>query len=165
MGFRDLGFIAPRDGKFYPKRLNLSHLKDSWKSIDPSKMLRFNSILCALLGGILLASNTSISPYGFIILACSSGQMLIASLLDREWKSIDPSRMLRFSSTLCALLGGILLASNTSVSPYGFTILACSSGQMLMASLLDRNRDMIFYSGSVFLFVDCFGIYRWIIGT
>ncbi len=37
-----------------------------------SKTLRYSSISCALLGGILLASKLSFSGYGFIFLALSS---------------------------------------------------------------------------------------------
>jgi hypothetical protein len=38
-----------------------------------------------------------------------------------------------------------------------------SSSQMLWANLLTKNKSMILYAGSLFFFVDCLGIYRWII--
>lgn len=74
-----------------------------------------------------------------------------------------PSNFLKLSSSSCALTGGILLASNTSMSGYGFGFLALSSGQLLLASLQDRNSSMIFYAASLFIFVDCLGVYRWLL--
>jgi hypothetical protein len=56
-----------------------------------------------------------------------------------------------------------MLASNTDVSGYGFIFLAISSCLMLIANILLGNRSMIIYAGSLFLFVDCLGIYRWLI--
>jgi hypothetical protein len=73
------------------------------------------------------------------------------------------STRLQLSSSACAIAGGIMLASNTSVSSYGFIILAMSSSQMLIANLIVKNTSMIIYAGSLFFFVDCLGIYRWII--
>ena len=70
---------------------------------------------------------------------------------------------LKFSSIFCALLGGILLSSKVSVSGYGFIFLALSSGQLLIASIQNKDTSNIFYSASVFIFVDCLGVYRWIL--
>ncbi|HIK19120.1 MAG TPA: hypothetical protein IGS53_28085 [Leptolyngbyaceae cyanobacterium M33_DOE_097] len=64
---------------------------------------------------------------------------------------------------MCALIGGILLASKLEISGYGFVFLAMSSSQLLVASIQERDISMIVYAGSVFLFVDCFGVYRWLI--
>lgn len=78
---------------------------------------------------------------------------------------VTPQRIqwLKYSSSFFAILGGILLASNTSISGYGFVLLAISSSQMLIASLLSADLTMVFYSGGIFVFVDCIGIYRWIL--
>jgi hypothetical protein len=73
------------------------------------------------------------------------------------------SKSLKLSSSYCALSGGILLASNTPMSGYGFIFLAMSSGQLLLASLQDRDSSMIFYAASLFIFVDCLGVYRWVL--
>jgi hypothetical protein len=73
------------------------------------------------------------------------------------------TKYLKFSSSACALTGGILLASNTAISGYGFVFLAMSSGQLLLASLQDRDSSMIFYAASLFIFVDCLGVYRWVL--
>jgi hypothetical protein len=73
------------------------------------------------------------------------------------------SSFLRWSSSACALIGGILLASKTEVSGYGFVALALSSSQMLIASILTKDKVMIVYSSSLFIFVDCMGIYRWVL--
>ncbi|AFY99842.1 hypothetical protein [Calothrix sp. PCC 6303] len=78
----------------------------------------------------------------------------------RQHKS---SEILKISSSFFALLGGILLASNTEISAYGFILLAMSSSQMLIANLQIQDKTMILYAGSVFLFVDCLGVYRWLL--
>ena len=74
------------------------------------------------------------------------------------------NKLLRYSSTVFALAGGIILASNVSeISKYGFIFLALSSFQMLLSSISIKDQSMLLYSGSLFIFVDCLGIYRWII--
>jgi hypothetical protein len=73
------------------------------------------------------------------------------------------AQLLRFSSSSFAVLGGVMLAAKTSTSGYGFILLALSSSQMLIASSLIRDKIMIFYSASLFLFVDCLGVYRWLL--
>lgn len=73
------------------------------------------------------------------------------------------ARRLKFSSTACAITGGIILASNTEISGYGFLFLAVSSSQMLLSSMLLRDQSMMLYSASLFLCVDCLGIFRWIL--
>jgi hypothetical protein len=70
---------------------------------------------------------------------------------------------LEYASSACAVAGGTLLASNTEMSKYGFIILALSSGQMLISSTISRNKSMMIYAGSIFCFVDCLGIYRWLL--
>jgi NADH:ubiquinone oxidoreductase subunit 6 (subunit J) len=70
---------------------------------------------------------------------------------------------LKWSSSTCAIGGGIVLASNTSHSGFGFVGLAASSFQMLTASILLEDKTMIIYSGALFVFVDCLGIYRWLL--
>jgi len=74
-----------------------------------------------------------------------------------------PIEFLKLSSSSFAIIGGVLLASKTEVSGYGFIFLAMSSGQMLLASILLKDKSIIFYSGSLFIFVDCLGIYRWLL--
>jgi hypothetical protein len=74
------------------------------------------------------------------------------------------AKTLQLTSSACTICGGILLAANlANISKYGFLILAVSSAQLLVSSLLTKNSGMIIYSGSLFLFVDCLGVYRWII--
>jgi hypothetical protein len=71
--------------------------------------------------------------------------------------------ILKWSSSSCAIAGGILLASNIPASRFGFVGLAASSSQMLLASLLMADKTMIVYSGALFIFVDCLGVLRWLI--
>jgi hypothetical protein len=56
-----------------------------------------------------------------------------------------------------------MLASKTNVSSYGFIFLAFSSSSMLLANTLLNNKSMIIYAASLFIFVDCLGIYCWLI--
>ena len=72
-------------------------------------------------------------------------------------------KYLKWTSCLFAVMGGVLLASRTVFSGYGFIFLAMSSSHMLIASWLIGDQSMICYSGSIFLFVDCFGVYRWLL--
>jgi hypothetical protein len=73
------------------------------------------------------------------------------------------SKTLKLTSSACAVAGGVLLAANLDVSKYGFILLAMSSSQMLIASIRTKDMSMIVYSGSLFCFVDCLGILRWIL--
>ena len=73
------------------------------------------------------------------------------------------ANLLKYSSIFCALLGGILLASNVNDSGYGFIFLALSSAQLLVASIQNKDTSTILYAASVFIFVDCLGVYRWVL--
>lgn len=73
------------------------------------------------------------------------------------------ANQLKWFSSLFAILGGVLIASNTEVTRYGFLFLALSSSQLLIASILKKDQAMIVYSASVFIFVDSLGIYRWLL--
>jgi hypothetical protein len=78
-------------------------------------------------------------------------------------RSDSVTKFLQWSSSACAIAGGVMLASKTDISGYGFIFLALSSSQMLAASIRKQDTPMIVYSGSVFVLVDCLGIYRWIL--
>jgi hypothetical protein len=80
--------------------------------------------------------------------------------------SATPKRIIKYlklASCCFAVLGGILLAAKTPISGYGFIFLALSSSAMLLASCLVGDKSMICYSGAIFLFVDCLGVYRWVL--
>jgi hypothetical protein len=88
------------------------------------------------------------------------------SIIKSSSRRVDDSllvKFLQFSSSACAIVGGTLLAANTEVSRYGFILLALSSSQMLASSIIVGNKSLIVYSGSIFIFVDCLGIYRWVL--
>jgi hypothetical protein len=72
-------------------------------------------------------------------------------------------KKIQLSSSACAVAGGVMLASNTGVSGYGFIFLALSSSQLLVSSILTKNQSLMIYSGSLFLFVDCLGMLRWLV--
>jgi hypothetical protein len=71
--------------------------------------------------------------------------------------------ILKISSSLCAVTGGMLVALKIRISGYGFIFLALSSGQYLVANLLIKDVLSAIYALSVFVFVDLLGIYRWLI--
>jgi hypothetical protein len=71
--------------------------------------------------------------------------------------------ILKWSSSFFAVLGGVLVSSNTEVTRFGFIFLAISSSQLLLCSILNKDRAMIVYSASIFLFVDCLGVVRWLV--
>jgi hypothetical protein len=70
---------------------------------------------------------------------------------------------LKLISSAFAIAGGIILASNTSISGYGFIFLATSSSLLLLSSIILRDKIMILYAASLFCCVDCVGIYRWVL--
>ncbi|MEM8674447.1 MAG: hypothetical protein AAGF83_11310 [Cyanobacteria bacterium P01_G01_bin.67] len=72
-------------------------------------------------------------------------------------------QLLKLSSSACAVIGGVILAANIEISCYGFVCLALSSSQLLIASIQDKDYLMIVYAASIFLFVDCLGVYRWLL--
>jgi hypothetical protein len=76
---------------------------------------------------------------------------------------MELANILKWSSSLFALGGGFLLALKLKISAYGFILLACSSSQLLISSILLKDISLTVYAGSVFVCVDMFGIYRWLL--
>jgi len=70
---------------------------------------------------------------------------------------------LRLSAAFCALVGGVMVASNTSVSPYGFLVLCLSSGQLCLVAWWIRDRLLLLHSGVMLVFVDGLGVWRWLL--
>ncbi len=81
----------------------------------------------------------------------------------KAFRKISVINYLKWASSSFAVTGGVLLASKTPVSGYGFIFLAMSSSHMLTATSLMGDKSMMCYSGALFLFVDCLGIYRWLL--
>jgi hypothetical protein len=73
------------------------------------------------------------------------------------------AKKIQLSSSACAVAGGVILASNTNISGYGFIFLALSSSQLLASSILTKNQSLMVYAGSLFVFVDCLGMFRWLV--
>lgn len=73
------------------------------------------------------------------------------------------AHLLKISSSCFAIVGGILLALKLNISGYGFLFLAASSFQMLLSNILLKDKSMIFYAASLFICVDCLGIYKWLL--
>jgi hypothetical protein len=78
-------------------------------------------------------------------------------------KAIKALSYLKSSAIFCATIGGILLAANIELSKFGFIPLAFSSFSMTLAAIIENNRLNAFYSGTLFIGVDLFGVYRWVI--
>ncbi len=90
-------------------------------------------------------------------------QVVAASRMVQSKNTDHPlAKVLQFSSSIFAVTGGVLLSSNTSVSKYGFLILACSSSQIFLSSLILKQKSLMIYGASLFFLVDCLGIYRWL---
>ena len=70
---------------------------------------------------------------------------------------------LKLASSALALTGGVLLANNIEISKYGFIFLAFSSSSMSLAGYLSKDSYLLIYSLVIFLFVDCLGVYNWVI--
>lgn len=84
--------------------------------------------------------------------------------LPQRRKSDTPlAKSFQFLSSICAVIGGVLVSSNTSASKYGFIFLACSSSQIFLSSFILKDKALMIYGASLFIFVDCFGIYRWLL--
>ncbi len=81
---------------------------------------------------------------------------------NKPWFKLLNLNTLKISSSIFAFGGGLLLAVNKPWSGYGFIFLACSSSQMLTASILAADKIMIFYSATIFAFVDILGVYCWL---
>ena len=88
-----------------------------------------------------------------------------SSKMPRKKKSQYWNNFFKISSSIFGLIGGVTLAFNSVISGYGFIFLACSSSQMLIASILDKDKLLIFYSSTIFICVDSFGIYRWLLSS
>ncbi len=84
-------------------------------------------------------------------------------LVPRLLRRYSSTKLLIISSSFCAVFGGVILAAKLSISSYGFLFLALSSSQLFLASIKTRDYLMVVYSGSIFLFVDCLGVYRWLL--
>ena len=81
----------------------------------------------------------------------------------RSTSSRPLAKLLRSSSSLFAVVGGSILALKIDISSYGFLLLAFSSFQLLVSSLIEKDKSLTIYAGSVFLCVDSLGIYRWLL--
>jgi hypothetical protein len=73
------------------------------------------------------------------------------------------ANILRWSSSLFAVGGGFLLALNLKISAYGFIFLACSSFQLLISSIIHKDKSLFIYAVSVFTCTDMLGVYRWLL--
>ncbi len=102
-----------------------------------------------------------------MVIASGSKQPIFwASRIIQPGRIVRPrtrSKYLKCLSCFFAVIGGVLVASKTGVSSYGFLFLAMSSSLMLIASFWERDKSMMYYSGSIFFFVDCLGVYRWLL--
>lgn len=119
---------------------------------------------------VILMPNLKSTATNQFIYQSSATQIKNTSLLNQKkvntnkFPSIYSSpQFLKISSSVCAVIGGVLLAAKIGISSYGFLFLALSSSQLLISSLQSKDYLMICYSGSIFIFVDCLGVYRWLL--
>lgn len=83
-------------------------------------------------------------------------------LLVRQWQ-VRISEKVKIFGTICLIVGGLLVASNTSISKFGFLFLASSSSSMALACFLAAEQWNGRFFVLTFLVVDCFGIFNWLI--
>lgn len=129
--------------------------------MKPMKPSRFDRVLANALRSDFLFILSKLCAIVLHKAALLAAQVSQKTKQGRLFKRI--AKRLKFSSTACALAGGIVLASNTPTSRFGFLLLALSSGQLLLASAADSDRAMTLYAASLFIFVDCLGVYRWLL--
>jgi hypothetical protein len=84
------------------------------------------------------------------------------ALLARQ-RQVKISEKIKIFGTICLIIGGFLVASNTSVSKFGFLFLASSSSSMALACFLAAEQWNGRFFVLTFLIVDCFGIFNWLI--
>lgn len=125
------------------------------KSIVPKSTKTKRNILDLLIPRTITKMQERIGQNNQLALASNS--------LFGKGQNIFISNFLKFSSSVCAVAGGVILSSNTPVSKYGFILLALSSSQIFISSSLTSNKGLMLYSASLFIFVDCLGIYRWLL--
>lgn len=148
--FFDLGFAY---GKSILTRLDL---------IDFTK---YNDISLSILRtefNITIEDLKGIADYEIEYAEQSSQNIVNDRAIKNKRKKLFYTTKLKIFSSLSALAGGMMLASNTSISGYGFIFLATSSSQMLIAAILENDKLLIFYSATIFFGVDLLGIYRWL---
>ena len=75
------------------------------------------------------------------------------------------AEVFKWSSSFFGIVGGVMVASNTEATPFGFLFLAMSSFQFLIACLIIQDKSFIFLAASTFIFVDLLGIYRWLLSN
>lgn len=149
-------------------RLNFKQLSDFDSGFDYGRSLtvkRINKVDFSVLNNYSVASLRQIwgiSKSDLDLIAIKN-QKRKHSFLSSFSHKIISGEVLRWSSSIFAVVGGFILALNIKISAYGFIMLAMSSGQLLISSLITKDVSLIIYSGSVFIFVDLLGIYRWLI--
>ncbi len=134
-------------------------LKPKLKEID---FARYQNFTIGFLRGILGIQSDYLLELK--VIENEYQRQYLANLQDKKRKLLKLLNLnaLRISSSIFAFFGGLLLALNTAWSGYGFIFLAGSSSQMLIASILGSDKIMIFYSATIFGFVDLLGVYCWL---
>lgn len=120
---------------------------------------KFSSFIPSHLLGTIVRAGTIVSHNTFNWMADFMARCL--SKLSTGLKGVV--KPLKYSSTVFAIAGGILLAANLPASRFGFILLALSSGQLLLASWAGGDRTTALYAAALFTCVDCLGIYRWLL--
>jgi hypothetical protein len=69
--------------------------------------------------------------------------------------------MFGWIGTVTGILGGLLLASNTVYSPFGFLIFLTSASAWVAQGYKNKDNALIILN-TFFIAIDCLGIYRWL---
>jgi len=79
-----------------------------------------------------------------------------------ELKIINLLGLIKWTGTLLAIAGALVVSMDTIFSGYGFIIFAVSSLLWLSAGWMMQEMSIVLLN-SVFILIDGVGIYRWLI--
>jgi uncharacterized oligopeptide transporter (OPT) family protein len=73
-----------------------------------------------------------------------------------------PYRPLRWFAAVTGLIAGVMVASNTSVTGWGFVLFTASSMAWILTGYLLPDRSLLTLNSGLLL-VNLLGIYRWLL--
>jgi hypothetical protein len=153
-------YIYPKVYRFTKENLTVFDLGfDYGRKIYPKNQIPLNQIKSSQFSSV----EETRSYFGINL---SESKTIMSSPQHKNHRNLGKKylvKLIRTSSTICAMLGGVLLASKVAISGYGFIFLALSSSQFLISSILVQDKFSVFYSGSLLIFVDLLGVYRWLL--
>ncbi len=147
---------------FYHFGLGFKYGRSKRARFNQINFAQYKNVKIALLRQVLGIDESSLLKIKLIENANKHQYLMNFNKKKKQQLKLLRLKALKISSSIFAFCGGLILALNNSWSGYGFIFLACSSSQMLIASVLEKDKIMICYSGTLFTCVDLIGIYFWL---